>query len=43
MNKPLISHLEDLTKDIKKIENEIATTRSNILRNDLKISGLLMK
>ncbi|XP_044265705.1 TRAF3-interacting protein 1 [Tribolium madens] len=43
MNKPMISQLEHLNQEITKMEEEIASTRSNILRNDLKIKELLAK
>ncbi|EFA06251.1 TRAF3-interacting protein 1 isoform X1 [Tribolium castaneum] len=43
MNKPLISQLEHLNQEITKMEEEIASTRSNILRNDRKIKELLAK
>lgn len=43
MNKPLMSQLEHLNQEIKKMEEEIVSTRSNILRNDAKIKELLAK
>lgn len=41
LNKPLFAHLETLNQEINKLEEEIANTRSNILRNDLKIKSLV--
>jgi hypothetical protein len=43
MNKPLVSQLEHLNQEIKKMEDEIVNTRSNILRNEIKIKELLAK
>ncbi|RZC35093.1 TRAF3-interacting protein 1 [Asbolus verrucosus] len=43
MNKPLTSQLEHLNQEIRKMEEEIVSTRSNILRNELKIKELLAK
>lgn len=42
-DKPLLVHLEHLQQEIDKQEQEIATVRSNILKNEHRIREILTK